>query len=1023
MKASKLRFSYHSRCLVTICILFFFLAPLRAKSEIVETSLATRIPISELFSHPTLWHSDLSPSGDFISALMIEEGKTYAVIIDASTGEKFKTLRFRHDEKVQSLGWVDNDTLHLSYRRNKKVNHGFIELDSANPSALSHFQRYDVEGYLVHPLPNQENTVLFAKVEGGKYNKRYVLYQVETRELNAAEPNHEPFAHAVMPVESVSDGLLYTYDESADTYFGLTLQKKKNQVTQWYQTGNTGKWQKALTWKEKDYYFKLLAYMGNHQFLVLTNKNTDLIAAARFNAKTQKIEEILYEHDQFDLVSAKLNNSSLNNRTLTSVEYMKAGHRVKEYLANSFYADQVGTAIASNIKQDHFSIIDASTDAKKLLVLAHDSSHSGQFHFFDSSDFNSTFSDLPIKAHNSATKLKHTVLGNLFSYSKPYQFAQTQTISVTTADGDTIEAFYTPATVNRKNVLLVIPHGGPIGIRDNSYFSDTVQFFANRGYSVLKVNFRGSGGYGKRFRDKGVGQFGKRIEQDIKLAFDQVKAKYGYQTACTYGTSYGGYSALMLPILYPDEFSCAIGTFGVYDLSLLFNESNEGVTEQYRESIAQIAGQYSDELVDTSPVYLAEKLNVPVFLIAGENDRIARPEHSNRMHYVLKNAGKSSRFITYQDTGHGHTNLQRQQHQHALVDEFIKQSLGMDTETTADLARQLANGGIQSSDANQKKSVVDELMLLADGYEFDVLAEQDKPLSHQYYQLAASLGESRAMLNVGAEFLIAKQEQKNVDTAMEWFQRASDAGNAIASYKLGQLWYSGENGTIDLQKSYDMFLKAHQQGHHASAGLLVARALCLGKGVAKDVASCVELLSLLAWRSDKVRSFNNEVLQEDFKLRPTIISNILMASDFNAAEQALFFAFLQDELDVGSLPIEFDLRDEGEYRWRYGSLRHTDTHFNIEAAENKVFGLRFSLDTDSKPTDRIAIAFRWKRFNKATQKTETVREGMLYSKDLYGWGVFHTLKEDELYNAEYHLELRSMSQELLIRRTFNVVAE
>lgn len=186
-----------------------------------------------------------------------------------------------------------------------------------------------------------------------------------------------------------------------------------------------------------------------------------------------------------------------------------------------------------------------------------------------------------------------------------------------------------------------MPHGGPIGVTDYDLFQREVQFFASRGYAVLRVNFRGSSGYGKEFMESGRGQWGKKIEDDINEIVTAVKSKYPIRpgNSCIIGASYGGYSAFISVIRFPRQYKCAVSCFGVMDIPLLLSSNNAMKHKSVRNEILYVVGDPKKENVDhvaVSPVYLADKIDVPVMLMAGWRDRIADMEHSHRMHYMLK---------------------------------------------------------------------------------------------------------------------------------------------------------------------------------------------------------------------------------------------------------------------------------------------------------------------------------------------------------------------------------------------------
>ena len=121
-----------------------------------------------------------------------------------------------------------------------------------------------------------------------------------------------------------------------------------------------------------------------------------------------------------------------------------------------------------------------------------------------------------------------------------------------------------------------MPHGGPIGPRDNWDFDPDVHILSNAGYAVLKVNFRGSGGFGRDFIKAGMGEWGDGIQRDIIEGTEWV-IEQGWvdeNRVGIYGGSFGGYSAVQAPILRPDLFKAGVAYIGVFDLEMLYREGD-----------------------------------------------------------------------------------------------------------------------------------------------------------------------------------------------------------------------------------------------------------------------------------------------------------------------------------------------------------------------------------------------------------------------------------------------------------------
>lgn len=239
----------------------------------------------------------------------------------------------------------------------------------------------------------------------------------------------------------------------------------------------------------------------------------------------------------------------------------------------------------------------------------------------------------------------------------PNQMAERRPMTFTARDGTVLEAILTlPRGVGERNLPMVLmPHGGPIGIEDTWFFDDDAQFLASRGYLVLQVNFRGSGGRGVDFRQAGYKQWGTGIQNDL---IDGVKWAIAQKFAdpnriCIFGASFGGYSALMAPIRAPGMFKCAVGYAGVYDMGLLYKKGDTHLSETGRNALRLEMGDNKSELDANSPAYLAEKIDVPVLLIHGEDDQRAPFAQFKAMRAALDAAHKPYEYLTKPGEGHG----------------------------------------------------------------------------------------------------------------------------------------------------------------------------------------------------------------------------------------------------------------------------------------------------------------------------------------------------------------------------------
>lgn len=261
----------------------------------------------------------------------------------------------------------------------------------------------------------------------------------------------------------------------------------------------------------------------------------------------------------------------------------------------------------------------------------------------------------------------------------PAKVPHTRQVTLKARDGLALHGYLTLPAGSAEaphGPLVVLPHGGPFGVFDRWEFDDDSQMLAAAGYAVLRVNYRGSGNYGRAFQQAGAQEWGKAMQDDLTdathWAIEQGIADP--QRICIYGASYGAYAALMGVAREPALYRCAVGYVGVYDLERMVDDlADKGRADVTwgREWIGE-----QGTLAQVSPVTLAERIKVPVMLAWGGQDDRAPKEQSEGMLKALQQAGVPVRTLSYPDEGHGfYTDAHRRAFYVALLD-FLAQSLG-----------------------------------------------------------------------------------------------------------------------------------------------------------------------------------------------------------------------------------------------------------------------------------------------------------------------------------------------------------
>ena len=242
-------------------------------------------------------------------------------------------------------------------------------------------------------------------------------------------------------------------------------------------------------------------------------------------------------------------------------------------------------------------------------------------------------------------------------------------------DGATVYGYVTSAAKTpRPGPMVVVLHGGPHGIRDYWGFDPVVQLLASRGYHVLQVNFRGSGGYGHAYMSRGFGEWGGLMQDDVTDA-TRWAIKTGLADAervCIMGASYGAYAALMGVAREPGLYRCAVGQAGIYDLTIM---ERAGDVRERLSGIHYIRQILGDVDLDTrSPTHLADRIRARVMLVHGGIDRRAPPMHARRMRDELEKAGHEVTWLFDDDQGHGFIGNEVNEDQYRRILAFLAEN-------------------------------------------------------------------------------------------------------------------------------------------------------------------------------------------------------------------------------------------------------------------------------------------------------------------------------------------------------------
>jgi len=262
-----------------------------------------------------------------------------------------------------------------------------------------------------------------------------------------------------------------------------------------------------------------------------------------------------------------------------------------------------------------------------------------------------------------------------YSQLSSEQLADTQYLSYEARDKLKIDAYLTvPKGLEAKNLpTIIFPHGGPISY-DSNDFDYWAQFFANRGYAVFRMNFRGSAGYGYEFMKAGLKSWGLEMQNDVEDGTRYLinQGISDPQRICIVGASYGGYAALMGAAMTPDLYRCAVSVAGVTDVAYLVKSSRRFTN--YEVVKEQIGDDFS-ALYERSPVSKADKITIPVLLLHGDKDRVVKVQHSREMFDELKSRKKNVEYIELENGDHYLSNNDHRLTTFKALDKFLADNL------------------------------------------------------------------------------------------------------------------------------------------------------------------------------------------------------------------------------------------------------------------------------------------------------------------------------------------------------------
>lgn len=424
----------------------------------------------------------------------------------------------------------------------------------------------------------------------------------------------------------------------------------------YYRKSANDKFEKVLkrTLKEEDRgkIERFVPVNGSDSGYAVSNERTGRYGLYRYDFSSDSLGEAVFEHPQVDIEDF----SESFDGEITAVYYTDDRARV-EWLVPRMKELQeiIDKALPGRINR----VASMSRDRKKMLVWTGSASDPGVYYYFDS---DSGVMNLLVRPYD---KMSGKSLSNV------------ESTSYAARDGLSIPAYVTlpNGTEPKQLPLIIMPHGGPF-LRDEWGYDTWAQFLANRGYIVLQPNFRGSTGYGRDFVEKGEGEWGRKMQDDLD---DGVKwlveqGKVDPKRVCIMGASYGGYAALWAAARNPEIYRCAISLAGISDLKeqLRYNRRSFVASRYFAAWREKVQGEKDFDLKTVSPLYAIDRINMPLLIAHGTDDETVPIAQSKKLHEALAKANKPHSYIVYEGEGHGFNKPENATAFLESIDEFLR---------------------------------------------------------------------------------------------------------------------------------------------------------------------------------------------------------------------------------------------------------------------------------------------------------------------------------------------------------------
>jgi dipeptidyl aminopeptidase/acylaminoacyl peptidase len=643
----------------------------------ISSASAPSIDIEHFTNLATSRNVQISPDGKHLSVVLRRDGEDLLAIIERKTMKPKGVFGVHGNRKsVGKVYWVNNKrlvyTVNQSYVWNKSqfengeligVNvdgsqhetifgykSGKSQIDKRIKTHQPEFGHHEI----IDLMKDDKKNILLAfypwRIKGNHWISSKIslpiLYILNIYSGKKRKISTLPLPHA----DSIVDNFGVVRFASGKTKSGDSIV--------FYRESTDDKWNEFLLEDFQGKNITPLSFSKDNESIYFTaNVKKNTRALFKYSIKTRIIKKIF--HDENIDISLLIHDFSEKHIIAVGTDLNIPSYY---YLDENNFKSDLHKKLLKIFKGSNVSITSTTTDENIAIVYIYSDTNPGDYYLFDTK------------------KLKAKHLFKRHPQLDPKLLASTQSISFTARDGMNINGYLTKPTnpSNEKIPMVVLPHGGPHGVRDYWGYDWEVQLLANNGYAVLQINFRGSGGFGTSFEESGHGNWGTSMQDDITDGtLDLInKGIVDPERICIYGASYGGYAALTGAVREPELYKCVIGSMGVYNLPMMFKKGDIPQDERGLNYLSKILGNDIEIQKLRSPVYNVDKVKAEVLLIHGAKDNRAPIAQAKSLMKAFDKVGKKYQWLKLNDEAHGYYDEENRKYIYSKILNFLDENIG-----------------------------------------------------------------------------------------------------------------------------------------------------------------------------------------------------------------------------------------------------------------------------------------------------------------------------------------------------------